>query len=60
MLQGYKGKDNFVATQWPMEDTVVDFWRLVKDHGVQHIVLLEELSLQVSQISQVLRHRFSA
>jgi protein tyrosine phosphatase len=49
MLQGYKKTDNFVATQWPLEDTVVDFWRLVKDHDVQHIVLLEQLSLKVSQ-----------
>ncbi|ELT91834.1 hypothetical protein CAPTEDRAFT_194146 [Capitella teleta] len=32
---------------WPLEDTVVDFWRLVKDHGVQHIVLLEQLSLKI-------------
>ncbi|ELT98734.1 hypothetical protein CAPTEDRAFT_198564 [Capitella teleta] len=46
MLQGYKGTENFFATQWPLEDTVVDFWRLVKDHEVQHIVLLEQLSLQ--------------
>ncbi|ELU12231.1 hypothetical protein CAPTEDRAFT_199909 [Capitella teleta] len=44
----YKGKDNFVATQWPLEDTVVDFWRLIKDHDVQHIVLLEELSMKKS------------
>ncbi|ELT96666.1 hypothetical protein CAPTEDRAFT_210862 [Capitella teleta] len=46
-VPGYRGKDNFVATQWPLEDTVVDFWRLVKDHDVQHIVLLEELSLKI-------------
>ncbi|ELU06954.1 hypothetical protein CAPTEDRAFT_157948 [Capitella teleta] len=43
-VPGYKGKDNFVATQWPLEDTVVDFWRLAKDHSVQHIILLEELN----------------
>ncbi|ELU01446.1 hypothetical protein CAPTEDRAFT_218649, partial [Capitella teleta] len=46
-VPGYRGKDNFVATQWPLEDTVVDFWRLVNDHDVQHIVLLEELTLQI-------------
>ncbi|ELU05077.1 hypothetical protein CAPTEDRAFT_147624 [Capitella teleta] len=48
-VPGYKGTDTFVATQWPLEDTVVDFWRLVKDNGVQHIVLLEQLSPKVSQ-----------
>ncbi|ELT89762.1 hypothetical protein CAPTEDRAFT_90491, partial [Capitella teleta] len=47
-VPGYKGEDIFVATQWPLKDTVIDFWRLVKDHEVQHIVLLEELSLKVS------------
>ncbi|ELU05087.1 hypothetical protein CAPTEDRAFT_218565, partial [Capitella teleta] len=46
-LKGYRGKENFAATQWPLEDTVVDFWRLVKDHDVQHIVLLEELSMKI-------------
>ncbi|ELU01409.1 hypothetical protein CAPTEDRAFT_200984, partial [Capitella teleta] len=46
-VPGYKGEDNFVATQWPLEDTVIDFWRLVKDHKVRHIVLLEELSLKI-------------
>ncbi|ELU16877.1 hypothetical protein CAPTEDRAFT_96484 [Capitella teleta] len=45
-VPGYKGTDSFIATQWPLEDTVVDFWRLVRDHGVQHIVLLEQLSLK--------------
>ncbi|ELU11150.1 hypothetical protein CAPTEDRAFT_192799 [Capitella teleta] len=45
-VPGYKGTENFIATQWPLEDTVVDFWRLVKDHDIQHIVLLEQLSLQ--------------
>ncbi|ELU13927.1 hypothetical protein CAPTEDRAFT_198814, partial [Capitella teleta] len=46
-VPGYKGTDTFVATQWPLEDTVVDFWRLVKDNGVQHIVLLEQLSPKI-------------
>ncbi|ELT90419.1 hypothetical protein CAPTEDRAFT_195264 [Capitella teleta] len=46
-VPGYKKTDSFVATQWPLEDTVVDFWRLVKDNCVQHIVLLEELSLKI-------------
>ncbi|ELU14002.1 hypothetical protein CAPTEDRAFT_190048 [Capitella teleta] len=32
---------------WPLEDTVFDFWRLVKDHDGQHIVLLEQLSLKI-------------
>ncbi|ELT91842.1 hypothetical protein CAPTEDRAFT_104954, partial [Capitella teleta] len=45
-VPAYKGTENFVATQWPLEDTVVDFWRLVKDHDVQHVVLLEQLSLK--------------
>ena len=54
LIQGYRGTEAFVATQWPLEDTVVDFWRLLKDHEVQQVVLLEQLSLKVRNTDTVL------
>lgn len=47
-LQSYKKKTAFIATHWPLEDTVVDFWRLIRDYEVCHIILLEELTPTVS------------
>ena len=39
----YKKKNAFILTQVPLADTIVDLWRLVADHGVYGIVLLNSL-----------------
>ena len=39
----FKKKNAFILTQVPLTDTVVDLWRLVADHGVHGIVLLNSL-----------------
>ncbi|KAL3876442.1 hypothetical protein ACJMK2_034287 [Sinanodonta woodiana] len=42
-LQSNRQKDGLIVTQMPMEDTVIDFWRLVYDFGVRTIVMLNVL-----------------
>ena len=37
-------KDAFIMTQVPLEHTIPDLWRLVYDHSVSTIVLLNELN----------------
>ena len=39
----FKKKNAFILTQVPLTDTIVDLWRLVADHGVHGIVLLNSL-----------------
>jgi hypothetical protein len=47
LSKGYKSSGQFIATQWPLDDTVVDFWRLIKDYDVQNIVILEDMFQKV-------------
>lgn len=41
--QAYKSKRSFIATQMPLKDTVVDFWRLLYEQQVSTIVMLNQL-----------------
>ena len=43
LLQG-NSKDQFVATQAPLESTVKDFWRMVIERGSCTIVSLTEVN----------------
>ena len=36
-------KDAFIATQGPMQNTVVDFWRMIWDNKCGSIVMLCEV-----------------
>ena len=51
--QGFKTKYEFFVTQLPLPDTVVDFWRLIKDHKCSAILYLQPSDEQVSMIIQV-------
>ncbi|XP_035826839.1 receptor-type tyrosine-protein phosphatase alpha [Aplysia californica] len=42
-LNSYCQKDQLLVTQMPLPNTVVDFWRLVYDHGSYCIVMLNEV-----------------
>ena len=39
-MQGYKSKRAFIIAQSPMENTVIDFWKMVTDNKVPAIVML--------------------
>ena len=40
MLQGYKARNAFIATQCPMTNTVNDFWRMIWEFKSSAIVML--------------------
>ncbi|XP_071811265.1 receptor-type tyrosine-protein phosphatase kappa-like [Apostichopus japonicus] len=42
-LNGYKKRDFFIATQMPLKNTILDFWRLVWDYECSVIIMLNEL-----------------
>lgn len=52
VLQGYRQKDYFIATQGPLAHTVDDFWRMVWEWKCHSIVMLTELQ----ERDQVLIH----
>ena len=39
----------FIVTQDPLDTTVVDFWRMIVEHGVSTIVMLSELGCSPTQ-----------
>ncbi|KAL3867985.1 hypothetical protein ACJMK2_040826, partial [Sinanodonta woodiana] len=43
-LPAYKENDMFILTQTPLQNTVVDFWRMVYQFEVRSIVMLNTLS----------------
>ncbi|VDI22601.1 receptor-type tyrosine-protein phosphatase T [Mytilus galloprovincialis] len=42
-LPGYKNKKAFIVTQMPLEQTKIDLWRLVYDHNIHTIVMLNQV-----------------
>ena len=38
-LQSLKNKDAFLVTQFPVEDTVIDFWRMMEDNDSNTIIV---------------------
>ncbi|XP_069704006.1 uncharacterized protein [Periplaneta americana] len=49
-VDGFKVKDQFVATQFPLPSTVGDFWRLIDEKNVSLIVVLNELDEQIKNV----------
>ena len=43
IIDGFQQKHAFIATQAPLENTVVDFWRMVLEQNVQIIVMLTKI-----------------
>jgi len=44
LRQGYKRRHEFIITQMPLSTTKNDFWRLVEEHDVHTIVMMNSLS----------------
>lgn len=40
ILQGYKSKNEYIVTQMPLPHTVIDLWRMIFEHNVGSIVML--------------------
>ncbi|CAF0950892.1 unnamed protein product [Rotaria sordida] len=43
-VNSYRQTPNYIVTQYPLPHTCIDFWRLVYDHNVSIIMLLESIS----------------
>ncbi len=43
--QGYMGGTLFIATQMPLPDTTVDFWRMVYDYKCKTAIMLNTIGL---------------
>ena len=39
-MQGYKHRKAYIATQFPLSNTMSDFWRMVWEHQCSSIILL--------------------
>ncbi|GFY38653.1 receptor-type tyrosine-protein phosphatase kappa [Trichonephila inaurata madagascariensis] len=42
-IDSYRKKNNFVATQYPLTETVVDFWRMIFELKSKIIVILQDV-----------------
>ncbi|PSN51501.1 Receptor-type tyrosine-protein phosphatase epsilon [Blattella germanica] len=42
-VDGFRAKDQFVVTQFPLQSTVGDFWRLIHEKNISLIVVLNEI-----------------
>lgn len=43
MVQGYRQKDSYMASQGPLQHTIEDFWRMIWEWRSCSIVMLTEL-----------------
>jgi protein tyrosine phosphatase len=50
-VDGFRVKDQFVATQFPLTSTVSDFWRLIAEKNVSLIVVLNEVDTHIEVCS---------
>ena len=41
-VDGFRIKDQFIATQFPLESTVTHFWRIIAEKKISLIVVLNE------------------
>ncbi|WAR24842.1 PTPRK-like protein [Mya arenaria] len=58
-LPGYKKKGAFIVTQTPLEATKTDFWRLVVEHDVRTIVMMNNrIEMKVRSILNFVKSDF--
>lgn len=42
-VNSYRQLSNYIVTQYPLPNTLIDFWRLVYDHKISIIMLIESI-----------------
>lgn len=43
-LSGFKRLGEFIVTQHPLQNTILDFWQMLWDHNAQTVVILTDMS----------------
>ncbi|XP_076372995.1 tyrosine-protein phosphatase 69D-like [Tachypleus tridentatus] len=51
-IEGYDRSLSFIITQDPLENTKMDFWRMIKEHNIKTVVMLSELGEGESKCPQ--------
>ncbi|OAF68522.1 hypothetical protein A3Q56_03770 [Intoshia linei] len=41
-VESYIKRIKFIVTQWPLKCTISDFWRLIYDYKINHVILMNE------------------
>jgi protein tyrosine phosphatase len=49
-VDGFRFKDQFVVTQFPLPSTVGDFWRLIAEKSISLIVVLNEVDEKIENV----------
>jgi len=44
MVQGYRCRRAYIATQGPMMETTEDFWRMLWEHNCSIVVMMTKLT----------------
>ena len=52
-MQSYRKKRGYIATQWPLDDTLNDFWGMVSQRKVPAIILLDSQPCEVISLSHL-------
>ncbi|MEJ1286792.1 hypothetical protein NN561_017802 [Cricetulus griseus] len=58
LMDSYRQPAAFIVTQYPLPNTVKDFWRLVYDYGCTSIVMLNEVDLSQPQEGYLMVQQF--
>lgn len=48
-MQGFSSLREYIVTQHPLPNTMIDFWQMVWDHNAQTIIMISIIDNQVSQ-----------
>ncbi|KAJ9587439.1 hypothetical protein L9F63_019033, partial [Diploptera punctata] len=49
-VDGFRVKDQFIVTQFPLHSTVSDFWRLITEKKISLIVVLNEIDIKEKDV----------